>query len=303
MEQIEDLLASRSMLVGRAQTAGFTTGWSIEIEAAEAFKRVQRETWASGDFDTIAKRIWPVGGELVSRVGVGRGERVLDVAAGTGNAAVQAAQAGAEVVAADLTPELFEAGRRNAAEVGVEVEWVEADAEQLPFEDGRFDVVLSTFGCMFAPRHAVTAAELVRVLAPGGRMGLCCWTPEGAIGDFFRTIGAYMGPPVGPDASPLAWGDETYARGLLEASRLELDFERLEAEFGFGDAEQAVGEYEAWFGPIVLAKRTLEAEGQGRWPQLRADLLALFEASGRRDSGGLAFAGEYLLIQGRRPEA
>lgn len=131
----------------------------MDQQQAEQLKEGARVAWASGDFDVVAKLIWGVGPDLVQRVGVGAGQDVLDVAAGTGNASIPAAEAGARVVASDLTPELFEAGRRNAAEAGVEIEWVEADAERLPFDDRSFDVVLSSFGIMFAPRHEVAAAE------------------------------------------------------------------------------------------------------------------------------------------------
>src|SRR6266568_4270207 len=153
-------------------------------------KQGARATWAAGDFPAIAKlTLWEVGPRIVGAVGVAPGEDVLDVACGTGNAALRAAQAGGRVVGVDLTPELFDAGRRLAADAGVEVEWVHGDAEELPFEDQSFDIVLSTFGVMFAPRHAVAAAELTRVLRPGGRIGLCAWTPEGIQGEFFRALG------------------------------------------------------------------------------------------------------------------
>src|SRR5690606_26015107 len=130
--------------------------------------------------------------------------------AGTGNAAIRAAEAGGVVTALDLTPEMFEAGRRRAAEAGVEISWVEGDAEALPFDDASFDVVLSTFGVMFAPRHAVAARELVRVLRPGGRIGLATWVPDGTVGDMFRTVAAEMPAPPPIAEPPLAWGDPAH---------------------------------------------------------------------------------------------
>src|SRR6185503_10601427 len=146
-------------------------------------------TWAAGDFAEVARRgLWGVGQRIVQRVGIGRNERVLDVACGTGNAAIRAAQAGGRVVGLDLTPELFETGRRLAAGASVSVEWVEGDAEAIPYPDNSFDVVLSTFGCMFAPRHQVAAAELARVLRPGGRLCVTTWTPEGTMGQLFKTL-------------------------------------------------------------------------------------------------------------------
>jgi len=145
-----------------------TAGDTTDPAALANYKQFAHETWASGDFPEIARRgLWGVGEHIVERVGVGAGERVLDVACGTGNAAIRAAQAGGRVVGLDLTPELFDAGRALAADAGVEVEWIEGDAEALPFEDQSFDVVFSTFGTMFAPRHQVAAAELARVLKPG----------------------------------------------------------------------------------------------------------------------------------------
>jgi SAM-dependent methyltransferase len=156
----------------------------------------------SGDFPAVAKlQLWVVGERLVRRVGIGRDENVLDIACGTGNAALRAAAAGGRVVGVDLTPELFIAGRALAAEAGIEIPWVEGDAEELPFEDERFDVVLSTFGVMFAPRHQVAARELVRVLRPGGRFGFTSWTPEGIQGAFFQTMGEYA-PPAPPFVHP-----------------------------------------------------------------------------------------------------
>ena len=139
--------------------------------ATEAQQRA-RATWSAGDFDAIAERIWSVGGNLVSRVGVNAGDRVLDVACGTGNAAIPAAVAGGEVTGLDITPELFEDARRRAGEAGVELDLVEGDAQDMPFDDQSFDVVVSTFGCMFAPDHKRAAGEIARVLKPGGRMGV-----------------------------------------------------------------------------------------------------------------------------------
>src|SRR5918998_1444205 len=153
-----------------------------------AMKQAARATWAAGDFDSVVPFIWEVGGVAAESAGCGPGDRVLDIAAGSGNAAIQAALRGADVVASDLTPELFEPGRRRAADHGVELEWVEADAEDLPFEDASFDAAISTFGIMFAPRQSLAAAELARVVKPGGRIALCSWRPAGFVGEMFATI-------------------------------------------------------------------------------------------------------------------
>src|SRR5690606_35467049 len=226
-----------------------------------------RATWSAGDYDAVAQGIWPVGEAVVRRAGVARGERVLDVAAGTGNAAIRAAEAGGIVTAIDLTPELFAAGRRRAADAGVEVEWVEGDAEQLPFEDGSFDVVLSTFGVMFAPRHDVAAREMARVLRPGGRIGLATWTPDGTVADLFRTVSAAMPPPPAIAQPPLAWGDPDHVRELLPQLTLNFSAERVPIDPEV-DLAEVVDFYVGAFGPLVMARRALEPEG--RWEPLMA---------------------------------
>jgi SAM-dependent methyltransferase len=262
-------------------------------------KQRSRATWAAGNFDEVATTIWDVGERLVDRLGVSAGERVLDVGAGTGNASIPAAARGAEVVASDLTPELFADGRRRAEEAGVELDWVEADAEALPFEDGSFDVVVSTFGHMFAPRHDVAAAEIARVLSPGGRFGLCCWTPEGRIGAFFATIGRHTGPPPGVKVPPPMWGSPDHCSGMFGDTDVELEFERTTTSLEFGDVEEAVRFYEEKFGPIVMARAALEPEG--RWPALREDLVALFDEHSEPTESGIAYEAEYLVILGRKP--
>src|SRR3954467_6962541 len=181
-----------------------------------AMKQQARATWAAGDFDAVAEFIWEVGGVAAEAAGCGPSDRVLDIAAGSGNAAIQAAQRGAQVVASDLTPELFEAGRRRAQAAGVELEWGEADAEDLPFEDASFDVALSTFGIMFAPRQSTAAAELARVVRPGGRIALCSWNPSGFIGEMFTTIAGFVQAPPPPEAPPARWGTDEGAHALLD---------------------------------------------------------------------------------------
>src|SRR6266568_355798 len=205
---------------------------TTELPGLAELKQRTRATWAAGDFPAIAKRqLWEVGERLVRRVGIGSREDVLDVACGTGNAAIRAAEAGGDVVGVDLTPELFEAGREQAEEAGVELEWVEGDAEDLPFPDGSFDVVLSTFGVMFAPRHEVAAGELARVLRPGGRMGLTNWTADGVVGQMFRTMGSYLpAPPPVASGPPVLWGSEQHVRQLFAGTGVELSFAREATE-------------------------------------------------------------------------
>jgi ubiquinone/menaquinone biosynthesis C-methylase UbiE len=247
-----------------------------------------RATWSAGVYDAVAEGIWPVGERVVRAVGVASGERVLDVAAGTGNAATRAAQAGGAVTALDLTPDLFEAGRRRALEAGVEVEWVEGDAERLPFDDESFDVVLSTFGVMFAPRHAVAAAEMARVLRPGGRIGLATWTPDGTVADMFRTLSGALPPPPPMVESPLAWGDPAHVEDLLDGVALEFTVERLAIDPEV-DPGEVVDFYLAAFGPLVVARRLLEPEG--RWEALEARMRPIIERLVREPASYLVTTG------------
>src|SRR4051794_12358011 len=177
-------------------------------------KARHRAMWASGDYPGMVETfLTPLGPRLVEACGIAPGMRVLDVAAGTGNAAIPAALRGAYVTASDLTPELLDAGRRHAGDA--DLEWVEADAEALPFADESFDVVMSAIGVMFAPHHADAAAELVRVCEPGGTLGLLSWTPDGMLGALFRAMAPFAPPPP-PGASPAPlWGSESHVRGLF----------------------------------------------------------------------------------------
>jgi SAM-dependent methyltransferase len=254
-------------------------------------KQHARAVWAAGDFAAVAKlQLWDVGERLVRRVGIGRDEDVLDVACGTGNAALWAAAAGGRVVGLDLTPELFVAGRALAAEAGVDIEWVEGDAEELPFEDESFDVLLSTFGVMFAPRHEVAARELARVLRPGGRLGVASWTPEGIQGAFFRMMGDYA-PPAPPFVQPpLLWGSEHHVRQIFAGTGVTLEFARESVPLAWFDTpDEAVDWSAEKFGPLMMLRGLLEQ--QGRWEEARARMVALY------DSGAPS---EYLVVQGRK---
>lgn len=271
---------------------------SMTRDDIAAVKTTARATWAAGDYDTMAEPLWPAGARVVQATGVRAGEQVLDVACGTGNAAVQAAQAGAEVVGLDLTPELFSAARTRAATAGVEVTWLEGDAEALPFDDGRFDVVLSTFGCMFAPRHDVVAAELARVLRPAGRLGVCSWTPEGIIGDFFRTIAAHLPAPPPFAQPPLLWGTEEHVRTLFAGSGMTLEFARHGVEFPPASPEEEVEHFETKFGPLLKARELLEP--LGKWDALHDDFTAYVRRHHDADGGESRTLGEYLLVVGTK---
>jgi SAM-dependent methyltransferase len=202
------------------------------------FKARQRATWALGDYHEFARRsLWGFGQELVDACGIRPGQRVLDVAAGSGNVAIRAAQAGAEVVASDLTPENFDAGRREAARLGVRLEWVEADAEALPFDDGEFDVVTSAFGAVFAPNQQLVADELLRVCRPGGTIGMTAPTLPAAKAAYGRLLADL--PAVFGGVSPLRWSDEDHVAELF-GDRVEwLELSRRRAELGnFADAAE-----------------------------------------------------------------
>jgi ubiquinone/menaquinone biosynthesis C-methylase UbiE len=263
----------------------------MTITALDQMKQGARATWAAGDYPAIAQRqLWPVGERVVRRAAVASGEEVLDVACGTGNAALRAARAGASVTGVDLTPELLAVGRELAAREGVAIEYLEGDAEALPVEDARFDVVLSVFGCMFAPRHAVAAAELARVLRPGGRLCVTAWTPEGTIGELFRSLGAFMPPPPPLAQPPLLWGAEDHVRELFAGTGVELEFARETIAFPrFDTVDEEVEFAITKFGPMVMARRMLPPD---RWEALLAEQRRLLETQ--------APDAEYLVITGRR---
>jgi 2-polyprenyl-6-hydroxyphenyl methylase/3-demethylubiquinone-9 3-methyltransferase len=195
-----------------------------------AIKTRQRAIWAAGDYHAFATTsLWDFGPLLVAACGIGPGQRVLDVAAGTGNVAIRAAEAGAEVVASDLTPENFEAGRREATAHGVELEWVEADAEALPFDDGEFDVVTSSVGAIFAPHHQAVADELLRVCRPGGTIGMIALASSGFAHALFDLLAAYAPGLIG-EQSPLLWGSEEHVRALFGGRVASLSLERRPME-------------------------------------------------------------------------
>ncbi len=281
------------------------------LDADRALKARHRAMWALGDYPAVANEVIPsLGPVLVEACGVRPGDRVLDVAAGAGNVAIPAALAGASVVASDLTPELLESGRQQAAERGVEVEWRQADAEALPFADGEFDVVLSCVGVMFAPHHQAAADELVRVCRPGGTVGLISWTPEGFIGQMFAAMKPYAPPPPPGSQPPPLWGQEDHVRSLLAdrvtdvvAHRQMLRVDR------FGEPASFRDYFKSHYGPTIAVYRSI-AEDPGRVADLDRDLDALAlrhslpgngNGNGARDGGGAhAMDWEYLLLTARR---
>jgi ubiquinone/menaquinone biosynthesis C-methylase UbiE len=256
--------------------------------------------WASGDYPTIAEFVAPVSEHLVRACNVGPGQRVLDVASGTGSSAIPAAQTGAQVIASDLTPELFESGRARAAELGVELEWVEADAENLPFGDAEFDVVMSAIGAMFAPHHEAVARELLRVTKPGGTIGMANWTPEGLIGQMFKVMGPYAPPPPEGAKPPPLWGSEDHVKELLGDGCSELEMERHVLSITeFKTPEEYMEVFKTKYGPTLAVQKNIgdDAERMAEFSQ------AYLDFAKRADSGteGAArFDQEYLIVVGTR---
>jgi SAM-dependent methyltransferase len=263
-------------------------------------KRAHRRTWASGSYATVAERLIDdvPPRHLLDRVAIEPGMEVLDIAAGTGNVAIRAAERGARVTALDLTPELFVRGRERAAAAGVDVEWVEGDAEDLPFEDGRFDAVVSTFGIQFAPRHEVAAREASRVTRPGGTIGLINWTPQGHLGRVLKAVGARLPKPPDYASPPPLWGDESHVRRLFAPHGVELELERATNPFvGFHSPEDWVDFMATHYGPLVTARGRLEPDG--RWQDLREELVELTASLDQGGPGALRVEAEYLLVLGR----
>ena len=227
-------------------------------------KARHRAMWASGDYPSMVETfLLPLGPRLVEACKIGPGMKVLDIAAGTGNASLPAAATGADVTASDLTPELLEAGRARAEAEGLTLDWVDADAEPLPFEDESFDVVMSSIGAMFAPHHQDVAAEMVRVCRPGGTVGLLSWTPEGMIGALFRTMGPFAPPPPPGAQPPPLWGSEDHVRELF-GDRVE--FQTLEREMleitAFDDPRDYGEHFKERYGPTIAAQANARREGR-----------------------------------------
>ncbi|MGV0605409.1 methyltransferase domain-containing protein [Mycolicibacterium sp. XJ1904] len=268
---------------------------TTEHDADRALKAKHRALWASGDYPAVAAELIPqLGPELVRACGVRAGDRVLDVAAGSGNAAVPAATAGATVTASDLTPELFTAGNAIADRHGVQIEWVEADAEAMPFADNSFDVVMSCVGAMFAPHHQATADELVRVCRPGGTIGMINWTPDGFIGNLFTTMKPYAPPPP-PGASPAPlWGDEAHVQSLFADRVTDLRMQRQTVRMDHCASPLEFREY--WkrnYGPTIATYAFNAGEPQ-RIADLDRDFLRFLTDWPR--SAANAYDAEYLLV-------
>lgn len=267
------------------------------VPAPAELKAKHAKMWASGDYPSMVETfLLPLGPRLVGALPISDGTRVLDVASGTGNAALQAAALGASVVASDLTPELLDVGATRAAAAGVTLEWTVADAERLGFDAESFDVTMSCIGAMFAPMHGAVADELVRVTRPGGTIGLLSWTPEGTIGGLFAAMKPYMPPPPDGASPPPLWGSEDHVQKLF-GSRVR--WERLERDVlevtAFARPQDFADHFRQSYGPTITARG--RAEEQGTLKTLDAALDAHFEA---QDRGGSRFEMEFLLAVGTR---
>ncbi|MET8257711.1 methyltransferase domain-containing protein [Micromonospora sp. NPDC005205] len=261
-----------------------------------AVKARQQVTWASGDYGAVAALIHPISELLVTAADLSAGARVLDVATGSGNAAIAAARCGCVVTGVDYVPELLERGQARAAAERLPVTFVTGDAERLAYADGSFDAVLSVVGVMFAPDQERAAAELARVCRPGGTVALASWTPQGFIGDLFRTVGRHVPPPAGL-RPPVEWGDEGRVRELLGAAVSELRAVRREFVFRFGTPEEFADFFRVNYGPTLKAFEALPEE---RRPDLHADLVELVRTHNRATDATVRIPAEYLEVVARR---
>jgi SAM-dependent methyltransferase len=257
-----------------------------------AIKTRQRAAWSSGDYAVVGTTLQIVGESLCEAVDLHAGARVLDVAAGNGNASLAAARRWGEVVSTDYVPELLARGRERATAERLPITFQEADVEALPFDDGSFDVVLSTFGVMFAPNPRRSAAEMLRVCRSGGRIGLANWTPDGFIGQLFKTIGKHVPPPAGIE-SPALWGTAARIDELFAGQASHIRAEPRHFVFRYRSPAHWLEVFRSWYGPVLKAFAALEPAAQAR---LEADLMALMARYNRAEDGTMVAPSEYLEI-------
>jgi ubiquinone/menaquinone biosynthesis C-methylase UbiE len=258
---------------------------------------VQQKTWSKGDFSVVANLVYMDAERLAGALDLIPGERVLDVACGSGNAAIAAArrtQGG--TVGADYVPALLDRGRERAAAERLEIEFVEADAQDLPFEDASFDVAMSIFGAMFAPDHRKAASELLRVVKPGGRIGLACWTPDGAVGAMFKTMAQHAPPPPGVE-SPLLWGTEEHLRELFGDGISDLRAEKHLSRHPFLSADHYIEFFREYFGPTQMAYERVGPDGE---QALTDDLRAFLESANTAGDSAMVLEAEYLIAVATR---
>lgn len=263
---------------------------TLSLEDLDAIKTRQQATWASGDYSIIGSTLQIVGENLCEAVDVAAGWEVLDVAAGNGNASLAAARRGCVVTASDYVDDLLSGARRRAEAGGLSLTTRVADAENLPFADGSFDAVLSTFGVMFTPDHERSASELLRVCRPGGRIGLANWTPEGFVGGMFKIIGEHVPPPAGVQ-SPMAWGRDDRLGDLFSGQEIRVD--RRTFTFRYRSAQDFFETFKTYYGPTVKAWAALDDIGR---ESLQAKLTRLANEHNRRTDGSLAVDAEYVEV-------
>jgi ubiquinone/menaquinone biosynthesis C-methylase UbiE len=262
-----------------------------------AVKQAQQKTWSEGDFAMVAGLVQMVAEELIEALDVVPDERVLDVACGSGNGALAAARrAWGNTVGVDFVPALLERGRERAAAERLEVEFVEGDAADLPFGDGEFDVVISTFGAMFAPEHERTAAELLRVCKPGGRIGMASWVPDGSIGQMFMTIAKHAPPPPGVKP-PTLWGTEEHLRQYFGDGIADLRLERKRSRQTFRSIDHWLDFFRTYFGPTKVAFERVGPEGEAA---LEADLRHYLGEANTAGDRALVLEPEYLQVVATR---
>jgi SAM-dependent methyltransferase len=260
-----------------------------------ALKEGTKALWSLGDYSPIERLTLPASRALIDACAVSAGQEVLDVGAGTGNFALLAAAEGASVVASDLTPKLMERGRERTAAEGVEIEWIEADAEELPFDDDRFDCTASVFAAMFAPRPERAARELFRVSRPGNTVGMANWTPEGFSGRMFRLFNEFVPRPEGVPA-PVEWGSEEIVRQRFEGLAGTLEMERRPADIDFESVDVMLAQMEK-NGPQVAMKQAL---GPERYDQMMHQFRALIDEFNEAEDGSVRIRNEYLLVVARK---
>jgi len=258
----------------------------------EALKKRQQAAWSSGDYAVIGTTLQLVGEQLAETCDLLADERVLDVAAGNGNASLAAARRGAKVTSTDYVGNLLERGAERARAEGLDIAFQVADVEALPFDDASFDAVLSTFGVMFAPDHAKSAAEMARVCRPGGRIGLANWTPEGFIGQLFKVLGKHLPPPAGAQP-PALWGVESHLQQLFGERAAGIAVTRRTFNFRYRSAAHFIDVFRTWYGPVHKAFAALPAEGAGA---LEKDLTELLNRLNRAGTRSLVVPSEYLEI-------
>jgi ubiquinone/menaquinone biosynthesis C-methylase UbiE len=257
-----------------------------------AIKTRQRTAWSSGDYAVVGTTLQIVGEELCEALDLRAGQKVLDIAAGNGNVSLAAARRWCDVVSTDYVPALLERGRTRAAADGLTIEFEEADAEALPFADGSFDVVVSTFGVMFTPNQERAAAELLRVCRSGGQIGLANWTPEGFIGHLFKTLGKYL-PPAAGVRSPALWGMRERLVEMFGPASVSIKTEPRYFNFRYRDAEHFVDVFKTYYGPLLKAFAALDEAGQAG---LHGDLLALIARMNKAADNAMVVPSEYLEV-------